>query len=134
MLAAIDWNNSSRQQEHDDKGQRKMRMCYTTRGREFVLRKVYNYKKMKTEQKYFYYILFTIQSGSFHTHHLSLGTSTGLCARHAGIALRLRVTVYWQNDAYRYDLEQVRLTCRLKCPHCGSYFFLLCSDYNMMHR
>ena len=78
MLAAIDWNNSSRQQEHDE-GQRKMRMRYTKRGREFVLRKVYNYKKMKTEQVYFYYILFTIQSGSL---HLSSGTSHGLCARH----------------------------------------------------
>ena len=75
MLAAIDWNNSSRQQEQDEEGQRKMCMRYTKRGREFVLRKVYNYKKMKTEQEYFYYILFTIQSGSLRTHHLSSGTS-----------------------------------------------------------
>ena len=78
MLAVIDWNNSSRQQEQDDEGQRKMCMRHTKRGREFVLRKVY--KKMKTEQEYFYYILFTIQSGSLRTHHLSSGTSPGLCA------------------------------------------------------
>ena len=85
MLAAIDWNNSSRQQEQDDKGQQKMCMRHAKRGRGggFVLRKVYNYKKMKTELEYFYYILFTIQSGSLRTHHLSSGTSPGLCARHA---------------------------------------------------
>ena len=82
MLAAIDCNNSSRQQEQDDEGQQKMCMRHTKRGREFVLRKVYNYKKMKTEHEYFYYILFTIQSGSLRTHHLSSGTSPGLCARH----------------------------------------------------
>ena len=82
MLAAIDWNNSSRQQEQDDEGQQKMCMHHTKRGREFVLRKVYNYKKMKTEQEYFYYILFTIQRGSLRTHHLSSGTSPGLRARH----------------------------------------------------
>ena len=81
MLAVIDWNTSSRQQEQDDEGQRKMRMRHTKRGREFVLHKVYNYKKMKTEQEYFYYILFTIQSGSLRN-HLSSGTSPGLCARH----------------------------------------------------
>ena len=83
MLAAIDWNNSSRQQEQDDEGQQKMCMRHAKRGRGFVLRKVYNYKKMKTELEYFYYILFTIQSGSLRTHHLSSGTSPGLCARHA---------------------------------------------------
>ena len=82
MLAAIDWNNSSRQQEQDDEGQQEMCFPPTKRGREFVLHKVYNYKKMKTEQEYFYYILFTIQSGSLRTHHLSSGTSPGLCARH----------------------------------------------------
>ena len=55
-----------------------------------------------------------------------------MCTTHAGIARCLRVTVYWRNAAYRYDLEQVRLTCRLKCPHAVVTFFLLCSDYNMM--
>ena len=78
MLAAIGWNNSSRQQEQDEEGQRKICMRYIKRGREFVLRKVCSYKK--TEQEYFYYILFTIQSGSLRTHHLSSGTSPGLCA------------------------------------------------------
>ena len=48
MLAAIDWNNSSRQQEQDDEGQQKMCMRHAKRVRGFVLRKVYNYKKMKT--------------------------------------------------------------------------------------
>ena len=82
MLAAIDWNNSSRQQEQDDEGQQKMCMRHAKRGRGFVLRKMYSYKKMKTEQEYFYYILFTSQSGSLRTHHLSSGASPGLCARH----------------------------------------------------
>ena len=57
-------------------------MRYTKRGREFVLRKVYSYEKMKTEQECFHYILFIIQSGSLRTHHLSSVTSPGLCARH----------------------------------------------------
>ena len=87
ILAAIDWNNLSRQQqEQDDEGQRNMRMRYAKRGREFVLRKVYNYKKMKTEQEYFYYILFIIQSSSLRTHQLSSGTSSGLCARHTQVS------------------------------------------------
>ena len=45
MLAAIDWNNSSRQQEEDEEGQPKMRMRYTKRGKVFVLRNVYRYEK-----------------------------------------------------------------------------------------
>ena len=56
------------------------------RGREFVLRKVYNYKKIKTEQEYFYCILFTVRSGSLRTHHLSSGTSPGSRARHTPIS------------------------------------------------
>ena len=82
MLAAIDWNNLSHQQKQDEEGQRKMCMRHTKRGREFVVRKVYSCRKMKTEQKYFYYILFTFQSGSLRTQHLSSGTSPALCARH----------------------------------------------------
>ena len=109
MLAAIDWNNSSRQQEQDDEGQQKMCMRHAKRGRGFVLRKVYNYKKMKTELEYFYYILFTIQSGSpSYSSSVFGNVSRIVCTTRAGIACRLRVTVYWRNAAYRYDLEQVR--------------------------